>query len=65
MGAKKGKYVYVKRSDGLYAKIRIFKKRDPNNPEAYIVTGTVVKKPPRKAKLIAIEDLPESIRNTI
>jgi hypothetical protein len=65
VGAKKGKYVYVKRRDGLYAKIRMFKKRDPNSPDAYIVTGTIVKKLPRKAKIIALEDLPEELRNKI
>ena len=65
MGAKKGKYIYVKRSDGLYAKIRVFKKRDPNSPDAYIITGTVVKKIPRKAKVLALEELPEELRSKI
>ena len=65
MGAKKGKYIYVKRNDGLYAKVRMFKKRDPNDPNAYVVTKTVVKKPPRKAKIITLEDLPESLRSQI
>jgi len=69
MGAKKGKYAYLKISDDLYAKIRVFKKRDPSSPNAYLFTGVLVKKPPRKAKILNESDLPEEtikdIRNKI
>ncbi len=59
MGVKHGKYAYLKVSEDLYAKIRVFKKRDPSSPSAYLFTGVFVKKPPRKAKVFSESDLPE------
>ncbi|MGC9147877.1 MAG: DUF5622 domain-containing protein [Sulfolobales archaeon] len=59
MGAKHGKYAYLKVSEDLYAKIRVFKKKDPSSSNAYLFAGVFVKKPPRKAKVLSESDLPE------
>lgn len=61
MGAKHGKYVYLRLSDELYAKLRLFKKRDPSTREAYLFTNVFVKKPPRKAKILSQSDVPEDL----
>lgn len=74
MGLKHGKYVYVDRLDGSYVKVRVLnirfhkkteEKIDVTNPTRYIVTGTVVSKPPAKAVVISIEALPEEVRNLV
>lgn len=74
MGLKHGKYIYVKRKDGWYVKVRVlnirFKKKgksekysfDINNPEKYIVLPVKSRKPPIKAQIVNEEDLPETIR---
>jgi len=62
---KHGKYAYVKRSDGLYVKVRVFKGRDDNDPLKYIVVGPVVKKAPPRARIINEETLPEPVKKKI
>lgn len=65
MGSKHGKYVYVEVAEGLYAKIRVFKKRDPKSEDAYLFTGVFVKKPPRRARILSRTDIPEKILSVI
>ncbi len=76
MGSKHGKYVYVKRDDGYYVKVRVlnirFKKRgkekysfDINDPSRYVVLSVKIKKPPAKAQIIRIDDLPSSVRTVV
>jgi len=62
---KHGKYAYVKRDDGLYVKVRVFKGRDDNDPLKYIVIGPVVKKAPPRARIINEDVLPEPVRKKI
>lgn len=62
MGGKHGKYVYVRRRDGLYVKVRVFKNRDDSDPDKYLVVGPRVKEPPITYKVIDESDLPEEAR---
>ncbi|MET1159984.1 MAG: DUF5622 domain-containing protein [Thermoprotei archaeon] len=76
MGLKHGKYVYVKRSDGWYVKVRVlnirFKKTgkpgyefDINDPTKYIVLPVKTREPPIKARIVNAEDLPEEVRKLV
>jgi hypothetical protein len=65
MGSKHGKYVYIAIDKDLYAKVRVFKKKDPKSADAYAFYGVFVKKPPRKAVVLSSSDLPEEILNKI
>ncbi len=74
MGLKHGKYIYVKRSDGWYVKVRVlgirFKKKseetvDINDPSRYIVLPVKTKEPPRKAIIVREEDIPEVVRKAL
>jgi len=76
MGLKHGKYIYVKRGDGWYVKVRVlnirFKKKgkskyefDINDPDKYIVLSVKTKKPPIKAYIVNEEDLPERVRERL
>jgi len=62
MGGKHGKYVYVRRSDGWYVKVRVFKNRDDSDPEKYLVVGPKVKEAPFTFEVLSEEDLPEEAR---
>lgn len=62
MGLKKGKYVYIKLSNGKYVKVRVIKSKAEDVPERYIPVGPIVKKPPLTAKVIKEEELPENVR---
>ncbi|MCE4619364.1 MAG: DUF5622 domain-containing protein [Desulfurococcales archaeon] len=65
MGGKHGKYVYVKRSDGWYVKVRVFKSRAEDDPERYIVVGPKVKEPPFTYEVLDEEELPEEVRERL
>lgn len=65
MGGKHGKYVYVKRSDGWYVKVRVLKSRAEDDPERYIVVGPKVKEPPFTYEVLDEEELPEEVRERL
>lgn len=73
MGLKHKKYVYVKRSDGWYVKVRVLNIRfgtkvehaDVGDPSRYIVVGFKIKKPPLTATVISEEAVPETTRKTL
>jgi len=74
MALKHRKYVYVKRSDGYYVKVRVLNIRlgrkveqtaDLSNPTRYTVTGFKTKKPPLTAVIIGEEVLPEEVRKQL
>ncbi|MEM0365675.1 MAG: DUF5622 domain-containing protein [Acidilobaceae archaeon] len=62
MGGKHGKYVYVRRSDGLYVKVRVLKSRDEKDSSRYIPVGPVTKNPPLTFQVISEDDLPEEVK---
>ncbi len=62
MGGKHKKYVYVKRRDGWYVKVRVFKNRSDDDPEKYIVIGPKVKDPPFTFDVINEDEVPEVTR---
>ena len=62
MGGKHGKYVYVRRRDGWYVKVRVFKSREESDPDRYIVVGPKVREPPLTFTVIDEGDLPEEAR---
>ena len=65
MGGKHGKYVYVRRRDGWYVKVRVFKNRGPDDPEAYIIVGPKVREPPFTFKVIHEDQVPEDVRRKL
>jgi hypothetical protein len=64
MALKHKKYVYVKRSDGVYVKVRVLKSREEGE-DKYIVMGPKVSKPPATAIVISEENLPEAVRKKL
>ncbi len=65
MGGKHGKYVYVKRSDGWYVKVRVFKNRADDDPEKYLVVGPKVREPPLTFRVLEEDELPEAAREKL
>jgi len=65
MGGKHGKYVYVRRSDGWYVKVRVFKGRPEDDPSRYIVVGPRVKEPPYTFAVIDEDELPDEARERL
>lgn len=74
MGLKHAKYVYVRRSDGYYVKVRVlnirFNKKisqqlDTSDVSKYIVLDVKSKKPPHKGVVISEEELPEGVKKLI
>lgn len=65
MGGKHGKYVYVKRDDGWYVKVRVFKSRAEDEPERYLVVGPKVREPPFTFEVIDEGELPEEAREKV
>ncbi len=65
MALKHGKYVYVKRADGWYVKVRVLKSRSDDDPSKYIVVGPKVKEPPFTAQILREEQLPDEIRKQL
>jgi uncharacterized protein YbjT (DUF2867 family) len=64
MGLKHKKYIYVKRADGAFVKIRVLKSRQEDGGK-YIVVGPKVIRPPNTATIINEESLPESVRKEL
>ncbi|MCE4603156.1 MAG: DUF5622 domain-containing protein [Desulfurococcales archaeon] len=62
MGGKHGKYVYVRRRDGWYVKVRVFKSRGDDDPDKYLVVGPKVREPPFTFKVLDEVDLPDQVR---
>lgn len=65
MALKHKKYVYVKRRDGWYVKVRVIKSKPDDSPEKYIVVGPKVREPPPTAKILNEELLPEESRRKL
>ncbi len=65
MGGKHGKYAYVRRSDGWYVKVRVFKNRADDDPEKYLIVGPKVRDPPLTFQVIDENDLPEESRKAL
>jgi len=65
MGLKHGKYVYVKRSDGWYVKVRVLKGAPSDRPEKYLVVGPRVRVPPLNARVLLEAELPEEARKRL
>ncbi len=74
MGGKHKKYVYVRREDGWYVKVRVlsldkkeFKKHGklPEDPSKYIPVGPKVKTPPQTYAVVPIEKLPEEAQRRV
>jgi hypothetical protein len=65
MGGKHGKYVYVKRRDGWYVKVRVLKNREDNDPAKYIVVGPKVREAPYTYKIMEEDELPEEARRAL
>jgi len=65
LGGKHRKYVYVKRRDGWYVKVRVFKNRSDDDPSKYIVVGPKVKNAPITYEVLDERDLPEAIREEL
>ncbi len=62
MGGKHGKYVYVRRRDGWYVKVRVLKNRKEDDPERYIIVGPKRRDAPFTFEVLSEDDLPESVR---
>ena len=65
MALKHKKYVYVRRADGWYVKVRVLKSRSDDDPSKYIVVGPKVKEPPFTAQILREEQLPEEVRKQL
>ena len=65
MGGKHKKYVYVRRKDGWYVKVRVLKNRADDDPEKYIIVGPKVKEPPITFEVIREEEVPEAVRDRL
>ncbi|MCC6045752.1 MAG: DUF5622 domain-containing protein [Ignisphaera sp.] len=64
MGLKHKKYVYVKRIDGIFVKIRVLKSRQESESK-YIIVGPKFVRPPQTATVISEESLPETVRKKL
>ncbi len=65
MGGKHKKYVYVRRRDGWFVKVRVLKNRSEDNPERYITVGPKVREPPITFEIIREEEIPEGVRDRL
>lgn len=65
MGLKHGKYVYVKRSDGYYIKVRVLKSRGDEDQDRYIIVGHKTRKAPLTVTIIREEQLPEKVKEKL
>lgn len=65
MGGKTGKYVYVKRRDGWYVKVRVFKGKSDDDPDKYLPVGFKTKRPPHTYEILDEEELPEEARGKL
>ncbi len=62
MGGKHGKYVYVRRGDGWYVKVRVLKSRSENDPSRYIVVGPKRRDVPPTFEILTETELPAEVR---
>ena len=62
---KHGKYVYVKRTDGWYVKVRVLKGMPSEDPGKYIVVGPKTRVPPLNARILLEAELPEEARQRL
>jgi hypothetical protein len=73
MGLKHRKYIYVKRSDGFYVKVRVLNLRfgekmeqvNLTDPSRFIITGYKTVNPPPTAVVVDEEVLPEDTRRSL
>jgi hypothetical protein len=65
MGGKHGKYVYVRRKDGWYVKVRVLKGRDEKDPSKYIVVGPKRRDAPITFEVIEEDRLPDEVRRAL
>ncbi len=65
MGGKHGKYVYVRRRDGWYVKVRLFKNRGSEDPNRYLVVGPKRREAPITFEVLEEEELPEAARRAL
>ncbi|MCE4603722.1 MAG: DUF5622 domain-containing protein [Aeropyrum sp.] len=65
MGGKHGKYIYVKRRDGWYVKVRVFKNKPSDDPERYLVVGPKRRDAPITYGVVEEEELPEDARRAL
>ncbi|MEM4717707.1 MAG: DUF5622 domain-containing protein [Desulfurococcaceae archaeon] len=73
MGLKHRKYIYVKRSDGVYVKVRVLNLRfgtkieqvNITDPSRYIVLNYKTTKPPRTAIIINEDILPAEVKSIL
>ncbi len=65
MGGKHQKYAYVKRIDGWYVKVRVFKNREEGSSDKYLVVGFKTKKAPTTFPIIDEEELPGEVRRIV
>ncbi|HDI02416.1 MAG TPA: cren protein [Ignisphaera sp.] len=65
MALKHKKYIYVRRSDGWYVKVRVLKSRSEDDPSRYIVVGPKVREAPATAQIIREEQLPDDVKKKL
>ncbi|MCE4611364.1 MAG: DUF5622 domain-containing protein [Desulfurococcales archaeon] len=65
MGGKHGKYVYVRRRDGWYVKVRVLKSRDASDPSKYIVVGPKRREAPITFEVLREDELPDEVRRAL
>ncbi|MEM1873087.1 MAG: DUF5622 domain-containing protein [Acidilobaceae archaeon] len=61
MSGKHEKYVYVRRRDGWYVKVRVFKSRDEKDSSRYVPLNTKTREPPRTFRVIHESELPSEV----
>jgi hypothetical protein len=64
MGLKHKKYIYVKRADGGFVKVRVLKSRQEDESK-YVVIGPKVIRPPPTAVIVNEEGLPEYVKKEL
>ncbi len=65
MGLKHDKYVYVRRSDGYYIKVRVLKSRGDEDQDKYIIVGPKISRAPPTATIIKEEQLSEKVKEKL
>jgi hypothetical protein len=62
VSGKHGKYVYVRRKDGWYVKVRVFKNRAEDDAERYLVVGPKRREAPPTFSILEEDEIPEEVR---
>jgi len=65
MGLKKGKYIYVELGEGKYLKVRVLKSKAEDDPSRYLPLNFISKKPPLRARVVKIGELPSEVANKL